>query len=456
MKPSTPAGCAPMCKEGNEQVQSTRSGFWLRLWSILFLSAGLTQHAKATEAWYEVRKIGGEFTVYSYGESPYNHGAPFLNLEQRRAFSGGAVAFSQSYSVKDGSNASDGIHIGGDHNAQSCEACHYRDGRGISHSKLFANTGFAAKPRPSGTKPVPFRIPWPSGTTPKLLGVEWQVKQKLKLTGPETVELVAPVSIVNGKRRAVDLRNAPAVYGLGLLEAIPADEIRKLSNEQPYKKSGVRGIIGNACSTTDESVSCKRVGRFGWKATIDNLDTQTRSALFGELGIASPDNSSNDEENRQYEVSVKAIAGYMRALAVPARRIDGDDRSIQGASLFESVGCLMCHKASWRTGASAEVDQIVRDQHIYPFTDLLLHDMGEGLADSNKDKLSSFWKTPALWGIGMQKTVAANAGYLHDGRARNFLEAILWHGGEASASVEKFRALSKKQRDSLIAFLDSL
>ena len=416
-----------------------------------FAASGLC----AADDWRLAKKVGGTLTVYSYGESPYNHGAPFLELEERRVFSNGALAFRQNHSIDATSEDGEGLPIEGDHNARSCEACHLRDGRGISQTEAFDSTGFSVKTADDGARVPIFRNLLSSSVSHKLQGVEWEAKQRIELPGGSIVELVAPVAIVDGEKRPADLRNAPGVYGLGLLEAIPDDEIRKAAENPEFSTFGVRGVVATACQP--DGKSCDKVGRFGWKGTVPSLEAQTRVALAGELGIYRPASEPTAPARRsEYERLVTGLAEYLSMLAVPARRIDNPDEHMRGAQLFEETGCAMCHRPSWRTSGREDTNKWVRDQQFYPFTDMLLHDMGEGLADSNHDGRSRFWRTPALWGIGMQGVVSSEVGYLHDGRARNFLEAILWHGGEAAYSVSRFKNLSREDRDRLVAFIASL
>jgi CxxC motif-containing protein (DUF1111 family) len=142
---------------------------------------------------------------------------------------------------------------------------------------------------------------------------------------------------------------------------------------------------------------------------------------------------------------------------VPARRNWADSLVLRGKALFGDAGCAACHLPKLSTGAWPEFPELSR-QTIRPYTDLLLHDMGEGLADNRPafDANGREWRTPPLWGIGLVSKVNGHTFFLHDGRARNLLEAILWHGGEAEAARERFRRFSQEERDALVAFLDSL
>jgi CxxC motif-containing protein (DUF1111 family) len=214
-----------------------------------------------------------------------------------------------------------------------------------------------------------------------------------------------------------------------------------------------------------------RVGRFGWKANQPTIEQQVAGAFLGDMGlttplfgvqqcspaqeacIAAPDGGAPEVD----ESKVARITFYLHTLAVPARRDVDDPTVLRGRALFESTGCASCHTARHRTG-ELEGYPWLSDQEIWPYTDLLLHDMGDGLADGRPDYAADGreWRTPPLWGIGLVETVSGHELLLHDGRARGLAEAILWHGGEAEASREAFRAMELADREALLAFLRSL
>jgi CxxC motif-containing protein (DUF1111 family) len=403
---------------------------------VLFVALSLTTLLSSTEAkdkldWASAERLGGTFTVYSFGESPFNRAAPFLTLEERRTFSDGSSAFRTDRETA-GPLA--------DSNARSCDACHFRNGRGLAHMGAIDQTGFSV------AAPV-FRQPLENKKdVAKLSGVAWRTERTAVLSDGTRVELVVPVAIIDGEERPADLRNAPGVYGLGLLEAVPDSAIRQLAETRPYAAFGIAGVV--QASTTEG-----RVGRFGWKGTFGSLETQVQNAMVHELGMTDPVSQSPDS-GRFGELHAK-LTNYMRLLAVPARRVASAETE-RGAEIFGEIGCAMCHTPSWQTGNSADVSEKHRKQVIHPFTDFLLHDMGEGLRDSNGNALSRLWKTPPLWGIGVQASVSDKGGFLHDGRARNLLEVVLWHGGEAAETIHNFEALPPDERQQLLAFLSSL
>ncbi len=219
------------------------------------------------------------------------------------------------------------------------------------------------------------------------------------------------------------------------------------------------------------------LGRFGWKAGEPSIAQQSAHAFAGDIGISSPlardpwgDCTEREPacraaphgigQDKPFEVApgmFELLVFYSRNLAVPARRKVENAQVLEGKRLFYQSGCAGCHRPKYvtrRDPALAEQSH----QLIWPYTDLLLHDMGEGLADGRPEGLASGqeWRTPPLWGIGLTETVSGHTRFLHDGRARNLLEAILWHGGEAEAAKQRVAAMPKQEREALLAFLRSL
>jgi CxxC motif-containing protein (DUF1111 family) len=402
--------------------------------------------------WADVLNLGATFSVYSYGQAPYNRSPPFLTFEERVLFSNGADAFTNPLARNPGTASGPSPTASG--NAPSCQSCHFRDGRGRTHSDDFGATGFSVVNRERDGSPPVFRRPAASDAgAARLTNVRWAVEDRIVLPGGETVELVRPVAIVDGVERAIDLRNAPAVYGLGLLESIPDRDIIAAAQARPYERFGISGLVPVAA----DSNASMRVGRFGWKGTFATLPGQVRNAMATELGLVGrglPDGSG--PENAAFAALVANLTDYLRLLAVPARRLGREGSYRRGASLFAQTGCAMCHVPSQRTGQTSDLPAPYRNLTIFPFTDMLLHDMGAGLSDLSSTKLSRHWRTASLWGIGVQHGVSPEVGFLHDGRARTFAEAILWHGGEARYAVDRFRRLTPGDRAELIAFLASL
>lgn len=265
----------------------------------------------------------------------------------------------------------------------------------------------------------------------------------------------------------VSPRVAPAVVGMGLIEAIPESAIMAAADPDDADNDGVSGRVNMVWDQRKETIA---LGRFGWKANVPTVEQQTAGAFLGDLGVTSELFSTENCTASQPECAAAPNGGspeigaerladvvfYTQTLAVPAMRDIDDPQVQQGARMFAQAGCDACHTPQYTTG-SHEIEAL-SNQTIYPYTDLLLHDMGPELADGRPDFEADGqeWRTPPLWGIGLVETVNGHTMFLHDGRARNLTEAILWHGGEGSASRDAFKSLSREQRDALIRFLESL
>ena len=302
----------------------------------------------------------------------------------------------------------------------------------------------------------------------------------------EKVELQQPVYAFNGPQPAqYSVRQAPQVIGLGLLEALDEETILALADPNDANGDGVRGVPN---WVTDPETGQRHLGRFGWKAGKASLRHQAGSALIQDIGVTSPvyrsdacqrgepDCNAGTGATEVSAAEIERLSAYLSLLGVPAQRSlrsgypegirvppehDVDPARIeQGRILFAQARCVACHTPQMKTGKKHRFAEL-RDQTIHPYSDLLLHDMGAGLADTLTEGEAgpSMWRTPPLWGMGSLKYVqggAQNVRYLHDGRARTLMEAIAWHGGEATASRAKFEALSKPEREALLAFLESL
>ena len=262
------------------------------------------------------------------------------------------------------------------------------------------------------------------------------------------------------------LRNTQALLGMGYLEAVSEKDILKQVDKQK-----ALGLNGRPNYVRDDINNKTSLGRFGWKANQPSIKQQIAAAFLGDIGITSAIYPEQNCTPVQKEC-LSAIKGkdpelrpelwepitfWSQSLDVPAQRNKDSAEFKAGEKLFETAGCAGCHVPEMRTGKYAAVPQI-SNKLIRPYTDLLLHDMGPDLADGRPDfKASgSDWRTPPLWGVGLSMQVNASNSLLHDGRARNLLEAIVWHGGEAKAARDKFVAFTKKQRDELIFFLSSI
>jgi CxxC motif-containing protein (DUF1111 family) len=257
------------------------------------------------------------------------------------------------------------------------------------------------------------------------------------------------------------------ITGLGLLEAIPEETIALLHD--PNDLNG-DGISGRASVVVDPESGQQKIGRFGWKATHVSLRHFAAAALRSDMGVTSPvfrtldcgaqqtDCSSlNPTSTELADSDFRLLVAYLQALGAPARRDPTNATVVAGEQIFTSIGCGSCHAPTMNTGHRHPLPEM-RGNTIHAYTDLLLHDMGAGLADqlTTNAALNREWRTPPLWGLGMSEAVSGHARFLHDGRARSILEAILWHGGEAEQAKQRVLQLNATQRNQLLAFLRSL
>ena len=428
-------------------------------------------------------RLGGDTTAFSDGVNAFELSARNLPNELRRIFEVGDSFFNQNWVAAPASTvARDGL--GPTHNALSCSSCHSHDGRG--------------KPPDSpddGERGLLMRlsIPGPDGPVDDPLYGD-QLQDRAIIGVPAEGRIVIEYEEIPGQypdgtkyslRYPVytfeDLafgslhpeimtspRVAPAVIGMGLLEAIPEQDILALAD--PDDADG-DGISGRAKFVWDIRRSKMALGRFGWKAGQPTAEQQAAGAFLGDIGITSslfpqencpPDQEAcllapNGGEPEIPDDRLLKVAIYLQTLAVPAMRNTEDETVQQGATLFVESQCAACHTTRHVTGDTHPL-QPLRNQVIFPFTDLLLHDMGPGLADNRPEGEASGteWRTPPLWGIGLVETVNGHTMFLHDGRARSLEEAILWHDGEAAGSRDLFMSLTSEEREALIKFLESL
>lgn len=263
-------------------------------------------------------------------------------------------------------------------------------------------------------------------------------------------------------------RVAPHMVGLGLLQTVPDKTLTALADPDDADKDGISGRVNRVWNQATQS---RAIGRFGWKANQPTLTQQNAAAALGDIGLTTSLNPAENCSGAQAscaaainggapEVSdefLKKLTLYTMTIAVPQQRGASNPDVQRGARLFRSFGCAACHMPTLVTGENKDFPEL-SNQTIHAFTDLLLHDMGQGLADNRPDfeATGDEWRTAPLWGLGLVPTVNGHDRLLHDGRARGFAEAILWHGGEAEAAKEAFRTAPKDERDRLVTFLNSL
>lgn len=425
-----------------------------------------------------VQAGGGEGTTSSANLNAFGNSARNLTNEQRRVFEIGDSFFTQNWvTAPSSTNARDGL--GPLLNAQSCSSCHLRDGRGTPETNEPGLLLRLSVPGDNGPEPDP--VYGGQLQDRSILGIDPEgtvrtvyVDESGEYADGTTYTLRRPVHEIEDLAYGplsvdvqVSARLAPPVFGAGLLEAIPEEAI--LSVSDPGDEDG-DGVSGRPNYVTNVETGESALGRFGWKANVPTVAQQVSGAFLGDIGITSelqpeenctipqqacldaPNGGSPEIESDLFA----AVVSYNKTLAVPARRNLDDPDVVAGADLFLEIGCALCHQPRHETGSS-DIEALA-NQTIYPYTDLLIHDMGPGLADGRPDGLATGdeWRTAPLWGLGLNDVVNGHEFYLHDGRARSVEEAIIWHGGEAASAQSEFRSLSSGQRQQLLDFLESL
>lgn len=429
---------------------------------------------------------GGQATVFDTTPNAFSQPIPGLDRDQELLFFVGNSFFNQNWVTAPASTtARDGL--GPFFNARSCASCHFKDGRG--RAPAFDGetpTGFLMRLSLPGTDFHGSALPEPAyGDQLQDQAIEGFdaegaitiTYEEVPFTFPdgETVLLRQPLyhvgSLAYGElhpETQYSPRVASQMIGMGLLEAVPEAAILALADPNDQDDDG---ISGRPNVVWDAFNSQTAIGRFGWKANQPSVLQQTAGAFLGDMGITTPlfglENCTeivadclmalNGGTPEIEPDDFLKVVLYSSSLAVPARRDWDDPEVLQGKMLFNEIGCASCHTPLLETGIHPTIPALSQ-QTIRPYTDLLLHDMGEGLADGRPDfqATGSEWRTPPLWGIGLIETVNGHTHFLHDGRARNLLEAILWHGGEAAQVRDNFANLTPAERDALLRFLNSL
>ena len=395
--------------------------------------------------------------------------------------------------------ASDGL--GPLFNARSCQRCHIKDGRG--HPPENANDNAISMflrvsiPAPTDAQITEIQdyiatLPDPNyGSQMQDFAVQGHASEyRLDITYDDELVMLADgteVSLRHPTYNAADLgygllhadamlspRVAPQMIGLGLLEAIPTANI--LANADPDDLND-DGISGRPNVVWSVEFDQPMLGRFGLKAGSPTIMEQSAAAFAGDIGISSPlfpagagectaaqtvcqNAIHGDGDDRGTEIDAEGmdlVTFYSRNLAVPARRDADDPQVLHGKEVFYNSGCTSCHTPSFVTHRLEDQPE-QSFQLIWPYTDMLLHDMGEDLADNRPEARATGqeWRTPPLWGIGLTEQVSGHTYFLHDGRARSLLEAVLWHGGEAQVQRDAVTEMTTADRDALIRFLESL
>lgn len=436
---------------------------------------------------------GGDTTVYATGVNAFSLPAANLSFEQRLDFSVGNSFFRNPWIPAPATTtARDGL--GPLFNTNACQSCHIKDGRGhlpdsdadnaVSMLVRLSIPADADTPAEwmlrNGAVPEPtyggqFQDASIPGAQPEgRVSIRFSETLRTLPDGTE-VTLRHPQPVFSDlnygdlhPQLQTSVRLAPAMIGLGLLEAVSEADILAWADADDRDGDG---ISGRANRVWDEQAQQSVVGRFGWKAGQPTLRQQNAAAFNGDLGLTSDlfrqENCSpqqricaelvNGGEPEVRTELLDAVTFYSRHLAVPAQRGHDQPSVQQGEALFADIGCAGCHRPTLTTGSVLH-SSALSNQTFHPFSDLLLHDMGADLADNRPEFLATGqeWRTPPLWGIGLVPAVNGHQQLLHDGRAQSVLEAILWHGGEAEASRQAFEVLSADQRAALMDFVNSL
>lgn len=421
--------------------------------------------------------LGGDTTVSETSRKAFTLSSRNLEAEHKSAFFLGNSLFNKNWTQAPSSaSARDGL--GPLFIARSCSGCHTQDGRGRPpvDGDDFVSLLFRVSEKDEFERIVPHHKYGSQIQTRSLSGEVKEPEIQFKYEDVEGVypdgisyTLQKPIYSLEGEGDVLlSPRVAPAVIGLGLLEAIPDEVLLSWADATDANGDGISGRVNRVI---DLKSGKKIIGRFGWKANQPNLVQQVASAFNGDIGITSslfPEENGTAMQNPKLldlpsggtpEISdrlIDSVVLYNKTLAVPAQREPENIDVREGQRLFVQTNCSACHKLEVTTG-DYEIASLAK-QKIHPFTDLLIHDMGEGLADQRPDGEATGreWRTPPLWGIGLVETVNKHTRFLHDGRARNIEEAILWHGGEAEASKNSFKNLDKTEREKLLAFIRSL
>jgi len=435
----------------------------------------------------ELRPGGATTNTLLGGRNAFIRPAENITVEHEPAFYTGNSFFNQAWVQAPASTARrDGL--GPLFNARSCAGCHLRDGRGrpperadepflglllrLSVPGVDAVGGPLPDPNYGGQL-QPFALP---DVAPEALAsVTYEAVEGTYGDGTgytlsrPAYHIDAPAYGPLDPEVEVSPRVAPQVIGLGLLEAIPEAALRAAADPDDADGDGISGRVN---TVWDASAETHVIGRFGWKAEQPTVRQQVAGAFLGDMGITTPVFGAQDCTDAQADClaardggdggpeidaeTFEKVVVYSSLLAVPARREADAAEVLRGKALFGEMGCAACHTPSHRTGEHP-LDEVA-DQLIWPYTDMLLHDMGPALSDGRPvfDADGAEWRTPPLWGIGLFPAVNDHQRLLHDGRADGVAEAIVWHGGEAEASRERFRLAPAADRDAVVRFVESL
>jgi CxxC motif-containing protein (DUF1111 family) len=439
-------------------------------------------------------KPGGQTTVYATGRNAFSFPAANLTDEERTRFAIGNSFFRRNWvEAPSSTTARDGL--GPHFITRSCGGCHVQDGRGAPPDVtkgeqpvgLLMRLSVPGVGNHGGVMPEPIYGDQFNNFAVQNVKPEGKVIVTYKEVKARFVDGTPYTLLQPGygfrdlgygpmvKDVMVSPRIAPQLIGVGLLEAIPEAEILGNAENQTAKGGTIKGT---ANQVWDAFAQKMMLGRFGWKANVATIAHQTAGAFNGDIGITSslfPNEAClpaqkdclaapKGSQGKTPEIDDKTFSDvvfYQATLAPPARRAPGDKHVLRGQKLFEQAQCAVCHRPSYVTAEAPNPtlsSKALNGQTIWPYTDLLLHEMGDDLTDGRPDFAASGkqWKTPPLWGIGLIKDVNGHNRLLHDGRARGVMEAILWHGGESEDSRKQVLKMNQRDREALIKFVESL
>lgn len=450
---------------------------------------------------FETHPAGAATLFGDLDADAFSYGSANMSEERDMDFVLGNGFFKKLWvSSPASTRSSDGL--GPIYNARACQQCHINDGRGHPPEtaddegvSMFLRLSIPASASDLSTE----TLRYVSNAPDPVYGVQLQDKSVAGVPTEGQMQITySDVPVTLGDGTVVTLRQpdyhvadlqsgplhpevqisprvAPQMIGLGQLEAIPEADI--LANADPDDADG-DGISGRPNTVWSAEFGQFMLGRFGLKAGAATVREQSAMAFHGDMGLstsllpegwgectaaqtgcrAAPNGNSPEQGDLEAgDLVLDLVTFYSRNLAVPARRDLDDPQVLRGKELFYDAGCTACHTPKFVTHRLQDQPE-QSFQLIWPYTDMLLHDMGPGLADNRPEwqATGQEWRTAPLWGIGMTRAVSGHTFLLHDGRARNLLEAILWHGGEAAPAREAVRLMPAPERDALIKYLESL
>ena len=428
--------------------------------------------------------LTGDLGVNSTSNNAFGFEISGLSFVEQAEFSTGNSLFNQTW-VSSPASTTGRDGLGPTFNARACATCHFKDGRGKAFVNGEDSSGFLMRISMPGQDS--------NGDALPVLGYGTQLQDRANNGIPFEAKVNVTYEVINGEYAdgtsyqlqkpiysfsqeafgslsgvLMSPRVAQQTIGLGLISALPDEEITKFEDEADSDNDG---ISGRANYVYNYEMNEQDLGKYGWKANAPTLKQQVAAALHGDMGLTtslfsdsncpSPQQDCADAINggtpEVTDVQLDKMLFYQAHLAVPNRRNYKDENVLRGKALFSSLNCIGCHAINQKTGTEAASDYL-KNITIKPYSDFLLHDMGDDLADNRPDYLATGneWRTQPLWGIGLISTVNGHTNLMHDGRAANIEEAILWHGGEAENIREDFKNLSVDDRENLISFVNSL